>query len=181
MRWERLFDDLEAQADAAAARELADEVDERSRIEQGRLPLLDRLRAASGTAVTLGCAGERVSGRVQRVAADAVVLDDGAGDVLVAAGALDWVLGLGRGAIPPEAGRVAAGLGMRSLLRAVARDRNPVRLRLRDGSSPSGTIDTVGQDWFELAEHPAGEPRRSAAVTQVRVVALGAVVTVRLG
>lgn len=181
MRWDRLFDDLEAQAAASAALELAEEVGERTRIEQGRQPLLDRLRAARGAAVELGCGGERLAGTVQRVAADALVLQDtSAGEVLVALGAVDWVLGLGRAAVAPDAGRVAAGFGLRSLLRGVARDRAPVRIRLRDGAGVSGTLDAVGQDWLEIAEHPPDEPRRSTSVSRIRAVALAAVTTVRL-
>lgn len=181
MRWERLFDDLEAQAAAADARDLADEVGERTRIEQGRLPLVDRLRGARGTGVVFGCGGQRVSGTVLRVAADALVLEDAAGgQLLVPVGAIDWVSGLGRTVIPPDAGRVTAGFGLRALLREVVRDRAAVRVRLRDGGSVAGTLDAVGQDWLEIAEHPPDEPRRARSVGGVRVVPLPAVVTIRL-
>ena len=48
VRWDELFADLEAQADALAVAERAGEVDERMRIELGGLALGDRLRAAIG-------------------------------------------------------------------------------------------------------------------------------------
>ncbi len=71
MRWERLFADLEAQAAAADAAELAGEVVERTRIEVAALRLVDRLRAAVGHPVRLSCVGgEQVAGVLHRAGAD---------------------------------------------------------------------------------------------------------------
>lgn len=180
MRWERLFDDLEAQVAAAEAEELTAEVAERVRIEHGRVPLVARWRAAAGLAVTVGCDGERFAGTVVRVAADAAVLAEATGgQTLLPLAAVDWVTGLSRAAVTGDPGPVAAGVGLRTLLRAAARDRLPVRARLRGGSVVTGTIDTVGADWIELAEHPIDEPRRPAAVRAVRVIPLLALVALR--
>jgi hypothetical protein len=51
MRWDALFADLEAQAEALERAERAAEVDERARIEVGALGLLERLRPAIGAGV----------------------------------------------------------------------------------------------------------------------------------
>lgn len=48
MRWDDLFADLEAQAEALATAERAAEVDELVRLETSRLRLADRLRPAVG-------------------------------------------------------------------------------------------------------------------------------------
>ena len=56
-----------------------------------------------------------------------------------------------------------------------------MRLVLVDGSVLPGTIDRVGADHLDLAEHGRGELRRAAAVRQVRLVPLAALVAVRSG
>jgi hypothetical protein len=72
-------------------------------------------------------------------------------------------------------------LDLRRALRALARDRAGVQVVLDDGGVLSGTLDRVGADYVELAEHPADLPRRSEAVQGVRAIVIGAVAVVRTG
>jgi hypothetical protein len=74
---------------------------------------------------------------------------------------------------------VAGRLGLRSVLRGIARDRSAVRIELVDGTTVDATIDRVGADFVEVAVHPAGEPRRRADVRDVEVIPFGAVAAVR--
>jgi hypothetical protein len=64
-------------------------------------------------------------------------------------------------------------------LRGLARDRAPVQVVLDDGTALHGTIDRVGADYLELAEHPGDLHRRADAVRGVRTVVIDAVVLVR--
>ena len=71
-----------------------------------------------------------------------------------------------------------ARLDLRFALRAITRDRSPVSLALCDGSQASGTIDRVGADFIEVAEHAIGELRRRDAVQSVRTYPLVAVAAI---
>jgi hypothetical protein len=100
--------------------------------------------------------------------------------VLVAAAAVCAVAGLGAGtaAGSPE-GEVARRLDLRRALRGLARDRATVTCLLEDGGVLAGTVDRVGADFLELAEHPLDQARRRGAVSAVRAVPVRAVVAVR--
>jgi len=81
--------------------------------------------------------------------------------------------------VPQSEGKVAARLDLGYALRGIARDRSAVSLVLVDGSTCAGTIDRVGADFIEVAEHPAAEARRAEAVIGVRTVPRTALAIVR--
>jgi hypothetical protein len=182
VRWTALFADLEGQLEAAERADLAAEVTDRSRREAGLVGARDRLAAAVGAAVTvhLGPAG-LVTGRLTDAGPDWLLLEEGAGrEVLVPYAAVLSVGGLtARTQAPDTAGQVAAALDLRWALRGLARSRAAVAVLLRDGSVVPGTLDRVGADHVELAEHAAGEPRRARAVAAVRLVPLTALAALR--
>jgi hypothetical protein len=182
VRWDSLFDDLEAQLATAEAAELAGEVAERSRLEAGRVRLTDRLAAAVGAPVAVALPGVGVlRGVLLDAGVDWLLVDEGAGrEALVPLAAVLGVTGVGaRTAAPDSQGEVAKRLDLRWALRGLARSRAGVVLGLRDGSHAAGTLDRVGADHVDLAEHEAGEARRAAAVRAVRLVPLGALALVR--
>lgn len=183
MRWRRLFDDLEAQADAAHDAELAAEVAERSRREAASAHLGDRLAAAVGAPLTLHLPGStRVHGALVDTGVDWLLLEEpGAGEVLVPLAAVLGVTGAGAATAAPDESAVGRRLDLRWALRGLARSRTAVRLVLVDGSVLAGTLDRVGADHVDLAEHGRDEPRRAAAVRQVRLVPLAALAAVRSG
>lgn len=181
MRWQRLFADLSAQFEAAET--VADEADLASRVraEVGAVGLRDRLRAVLGSAVELRCRDVgSVEGLLADVGVDWLLLVERGQDVLVAWRAVQAVANIGRDSAPLiEAGVVGSRLDLRWALRAVARDRSPVRVVLDGGRELIGTIDRVGADFVELAEHAAGEYRRAGAVRRVLALLIDAVVLVQ--
>lgn len=185
MRWDGLFDDLEAQAAALRAAERAAEVDDRTRAEVGRLARSQRYAAAVGLPLRLRVPGGTVSGRLARVGADWLLIDEAAGrEALVPEGAVLGVRGLARFSATPEAGGVAGGvvasrLTLRYALRGLARDRSVVRVQLVDGGVVDGTLDRVGADWVELAAHAAGELRRRREVRDIELIPFPAIAVVR--
>jgi len=197
MRWDRLFDDLEARfeelADAEAAAELAD----RERVTGGAVRATQRLSGAIGMTVRIRLAGGPVvSGTLRGVGPDWLLLTGGQQrDCLVASAAVIAVEGL-TATTGHELSGVAARLDLRKALRGLTRDRSPVAVALAGwsggaaagfgaaaGSAESGeiigTIDRVGADFIEVAVHAAWEPRRASAVRSVALVPLTAIVLVR--
>ena len=177
VRWDELFEDLEAQLDAASAAELVGEVSDRTRREQALVELADRLVAHTGQPLEVHLAGGTTyEGVLSTVAQQWFVLH---GPVLVALAAVTSVSGLGVAAATTGRAGVRRRSTLASALRAVARDRSPVRLVLVDGSVLTGTVDAVAADHLDLAEHPVDEARRRSAVRSVRTVAFSALASVR--
>lgn len=182
MRWHDLFDDLEAQYGAARDAELAAEVSDRSRRELALVRLVDRLRAAIDQPVTVRVAGSGViEGRLTSVGPDWLLIAETAGrEALVATRSVLSFGGLmAQTADARSQGEVASRLTLTFALRGIARDRSAVTLGYADGSTTTGTLDRVGADFLEIAEHPPGEARRREAVRAVRTVPLTALATVR--
>jgi hypothetical protein len=183
MRWTALFDDLEAQFEAARAAERSAEVAERARREAALLGLLDRLRPAVGTVITVHLPRPvLLRARLLDCGADWLLLEEQGGrEALVPLRAVLGVTGAGRTAVVAATSAVAKRLDLRWALRGIARSRTGVSLGLTDGTLLHGTLDRVGTDHLDLAEHALGEARRAAAVRQVRLVPLHALVQVSSG
>lgn len=182
MRWQQLFADLSAQFEEEEAAGEHAESASRTRAETGALRLADRLGGALGQPVVVGCRGAgRVGGVLAETGVDWLLLEDERGiEHLVALAAVTTVAGLGRRTAPaPEGAAVRVRLDLRRALKQLARDRSVVQLVLDDGDVLTGTIDRVGADYLEIAEHPVEELRRAEAVRGVRAVVLTAVAVAR--
>jgi hypothetical protein len=121
--------------------------------------------------------GSRLNGRVVDVGDGWFLLgEDGRPPCLVPVTAVAAVSGLATRAVSGSLGR-SFGLGY--ALRGLSRDRSVVALTDTTGSVCTGTVDAVGSDHVELAEHAADLPRRPENVTGTRVVPFAAIVVVR--
>jgi hypothetical protein len=180
VRWSRLFADLDAQVEAAERADRAAETAELRRLELSRVVFRDRLAGAVGNAVTLSVSGaDALKGSLTQVGSDWLLLDSpGAGETLVAIAAVMSVTGL-PAASAPAADGVDRELGLASVLRRLARDRAAVTVVARSGATLTGTIDRVGLDFVDLAEHEPDQPRRTVDVRRVRTVALASLALVR--
>ena len=192
MRWERLFDDLEAQLGADASRELAAEVADRTRRERAQVGLFERLTAVlDGPIVELRVAGVGpVQGVVSGTGPEWVLLDQrsatAAGLPAARAGPTGrcWSPRRPSGRwsgwpAPARAGPWRGASVSGAALRAVSRDRAVVDVVDIDGIVVTGTIDAVGQDLVEIAEHPGDVPRRAENVLRVVAVPFLALAAVR--
>ncbi|WP_066642812.1 hypothetical protein [Serinicoccus hydrothermalis] len=164
MRWDQLFEDLEAQQQEWVRREVEAEAAEHTRAERARVQLADRLAAHVGRPVRVRVGGVGpVAGTLVDVGPDWVLLHDPQRrehqESLVLIGALRSVEGLGGGVDERPRRR-----SLRQVLRAVSRDRARVRVHDLEGDHVSGTIDRVLADHLDLARHADDEPRRPGAV-----------------
>ncbi len=140
--------------------------------EVAQVDLLDRLRAAGSVVVEVVGHGA-VGGRVVEVGRDVVVLRADDAEWAIPLWGMGTLVGLTALATPPSSPRDR--LGFAAVVREWAADGVPVRLA-RVGAAPlTGSIDRVGRDHLDLAEHDPGEPRRADAVRRLAAVPLAAV------
>ncbi|HET6817415.1 MAG TPA: hypothetical protein VFH66_09360 [Mycobacteriales bacterium] len=179
MRWTRLFDDLDAQAEAAERAERAAETADLRRLETSRLTLADRLAAAGAVRLGLTVEGAGlVTGELSRAGADWALLDTAGAECLVSLAAVVAVVGLPATSARPL-DEVDRRVGMGTGLRQLSRDRAVVTIVTRGGATFTGTIDRVGADFVDVAEHAPDVARRAADVQRVRTVAGAAIALVR--
>lgn len=179
VRWERLFDELEAAAADGDRLDHVAEVADRTRRERARIHLADRLLGAEGDSVELRVVGAgTVRGPVRRVGGQWVLLGARNGsrnEVLVPVSAILTASGVGRRAVTRPSSSVASRLGLGHVLREMSRDRSIVHLVLVDGHQITGMIDGVGADHLDVVPRMPGEPlvdgARSAAVIAFRALA----------
>lgn len=197
MRWDRLFDDLEGQLEQELGSEQLDVIAEEERLRLGRLALRDRvirmiggdreprelhlvLRDGSPLRIVPGSTGRdwiagELSGSSGRssclVPFDAVAAVTPVGDQLAR--------GLTADPVGSAAGEgLAARLGLAFVLRDLCRRRTALDL-VCGWATLHGTIDRVGRDHLDLAEHDTGEARRTAAVRRTRLVPFAQILWVR--
>lgn len=178
MRWERLFSDLETQWQAEERRELDVEVADRTRRARAEVGLFDRLCAHVGGSVTVVLAtGQRLDGRLHDVGTGWLLLEGTSGHPhLVPLGAVMAVTGPGAATDP---GATARRFGLGYALRGLSRDRTVVAVTDASGRTVTGTVDAVGSDVLDLAEHAADEVRREGNVRSRRLIPFTAIVCVR--
>jgi hypothetical protein len=178
----RVFDELEAEFEAGLRREADQETVAAVRAELGSTVLWEQLARRLGTDM-VATAGDRVL-RGSAVASypEFLVLraDDGAEHLIPYGPAVSVVLPAEPPPLRPTPGPVIRRYQLALALRELARRRDPVRVALGDGTSVDGTIEAVGRDYLELAEHDPGEARRRAAVRARRFVGFTAIVAVTL-
>jgi hypothetical protein len=168
-----LLDDLELQAEGLHLAERAAEVDALSVAEYAEVPLVARLHASIGREVRVGATETTdVRGRLARVGADWLLVDNGRIAWFVHLPAVLVVSGLDTHSTPEQARPLSARLSLRSVLRRLAEEGRQCALEMRGGRSVLGTLVRVGADFVELRPPDAPEPV---------VVPLAAVAVVRGG
>lgn len=178
MRWQDLFADLEAQLRHEQQRELDAEVSDRTRRERAEVSWSDRVAAALGATLTISTSVGDVTGRLDDLGRDWLLLEEtGRRSALLPMSAVLRVAGVGP-AVQSDPG-MGRRFGLGVALRALSRDRAPVVAHDLSGGQTAGTIDVVGADYLEVAEHPVDVPRRPEFVTGRRLVTLSGLAVLR--
>lgn len=183
MRWNALFEDMEAQLAEAETLALASEVSERSRADLALVGLSDRLRGSLGGAIGIHLvSGSTFTGTLSHVGAESLVVDEVTHQVLVPFAAVSHYSGIGRLAVS-ERSTARSRVGLASALRGLARDRAPLTVILAKGETGEqrlpGVIDRVGRDFVDLAVTLPGEARRASGIVDVATVPFGALRALR--
>jgi hypothetical protein len=178
----RVFDELEAEFDAGLRREAEQEALAAVRAEIGTTVLWEQLARRIGGEATALAGGRAFRGTAVASYPEFLVLRAGDGtEHLIRFGP---AVSVALPAEPPDLRPAPAAATRRYqfalALRELARRREPVRVELVDGTSCDGTIEAVGSDYLEVAEHDLGEARRRTAVRARRFVGFAAVVAVTL-
>lgn len=166
MRWDELFDDLEAQARHEERLDRDAEVADRRERELAQVALVHRLAGTGGAVVGVQLDdGSWVEGVVADVGVGWVLLTSGDGrrQVLVAAVAVAAVRGLGHHVGPPP-GTVAARRTLVLALRTLAREREPVLVRTRAGDV-RGVLGRIGADHLDVEPEVRGRGAAQDGVT----------------
>jgi hypothetical protein len=197
MRFDLLFDDLEAQLETRLAAEGAQQRGEEERLRAARTALRERIAALAETAG--GSIRLRlIDGSVVDLAPATVGRDwlaaelPGGGQCVVPLAAVASLalttaqVAASRERMPePQPGQpkggITAKLGIGVVLRDLARRRVPLDVVTRAEPAPvHGTIDRVGADHLDLAVHERDAARRASSVLEHRVIALAAITQLRL-
>lgn len=164
-----------AQADRA---ELIAQVPDRTRRERAAVSWVDRVATHIDEILVLTTQGGRLRGTLQDLGSDWILIDEvGRGSAVVPFAAVLSVSGLSTRSDGDQ--RFGRRFGIGVAMRGIARDRCAVAVHDIGGGVVTGTIDSVGSDHVEIAEHPADSLRRSTAVTGYRTVPFRAICVVR--
>lgn len=188
MRWDDLFADLDARFEEIADEQMLAELADRQRAAVGQVGMVQRFAGALGGPVRVRTAtGHVVTGTMVQAGPDWLLLGQHASrELLIATRWVTAVEGVLRTTgLPPS--DLESRFDLRLALRGVARDRSPVTVTVpgsaagqgESGTELTGTIDRVGRDFIELAQHAPWEARRAPDVRSVALVPLAAVIMVR--
>jgi hypothetical protein len=178
----RVFDELEAEFEAGLRREAEQETVTAVRAELGATVLWEQLARRIGGDLAVFAGTRAFRGELVASYPEFLVLRglDGTEHLIRYGPTVSVALPAEPTGLRPAPATATRRYQFALALRELARRREPVRVELADATRCDGTIEAVGSDYLEVAEHDLGEARRRAAVRARRFVGFAAVVAVSL-
>lgn len=177
MRFDRMFEDLEGQMDHLEDEQRRATTEDLTRAERAQIPLSDRLRDQGTRPLVVHLrAGLVVQGVLDGIGQDWIRLlaTRGGEQIWLPSSALVALEGLSARARPHEDSPLRPA-SFAHELRALARDRTPVRVETEIGEI-AGTIATVGSDVLDMVPAPErSTPLRRSGRTTILCAAVLAV------
>ncbi|MFJ2144172.1 MULTISPECIES: hypothetical protein [unclassified Arthrobacter] len=177
MRWDSLFDDLEAQLAEQSRAQLREEIAENIRVERATAELLPTLMRFYGHELSLRLAGgSELRAKLGPCATDYICLETEQAQWVIRSGAIESF------ALPPRRApaveRRAPGRSVKfsSVLRGLLRDRARCHVFGRAGSSMAeGTLTQVAKDFLIILVHPRDEFARAQQASTQLLIPLDAI------
>lgn len=180
MRWQELFADLEGHARALQRSDRDSEVADRTRAEIAAVSLESRLRAQVSRRVTLGVRGAGdVSGELQRIGSGWLLITT-PDETVIPLSAVSMAWNLSPASVGPEGSdSLSSRVSLTAAIRAMARDRSPVVIRMHDATSITGTPERVGSDFVDVSAHDVDVAPRQAHVRSTVTVSFAAIALIQ--
>jgi hypothetical protein len=178
----RVFDELEGEFEAGLRREAEQESMAAVRAELGATVLWEQLARRIGSEAAVHSGTRAFRGSVVASYPEFLVLRtaDGAEHLIRYGSAVSVALPAEPPALRPTPAASRSRYQFALALRELARRREPVRVLLADATDCDGTIEAVGSDYLEMAEHDLGEARRRRVVRARRFIGFAAVAAVTI-
>ncbi|MBA2444238.1 MAG: hypothetical protein H0V49_02780 [Nocardioidaceae bacterium] len=181
MRWHELFTDLEGQARSLERGDLDSEVADRTRAELAGVELESRLRAQVSRSVTLRVTGAGdVHGVLQRIGSGWLLVAT-PDEAVIPLAAVSAAWNLPPAAVSKQGDQLSSRVSLTAVIRAIARDRSPVLIRMRDGLPITGTPQRVGADFVDVSTHDLDVAPRHGQVRSQVTVAFAAIALLQRG
>lgn len=167
MRWDSLFDDLEAQLDEQNRAQLRDEISENVRIERSTAELTQTLARFQGLELTIRLSGAtEIRATLGPVSTDYLCLETDRSQWVIRRQTVESI------ALPQTQG---SGLSWRhqsksirfaSVIRGLLRDRSRCQIHGRNGNAlAEGTLAQVAKDYLIIDVHPRDEFARPGRIS----------------
>lgn len=167
MRWDSLFDDLEAQMAEQDRAQMRDEISENIRIERSTAELIHTLSRFQGQELTIHLSGEsEVRATLGPIAVDYLCLESESTQWVITNRVIQSISLPSKNGAGIDRRRQIKSIRFSSVIRSLLRDRSRCQVYGHDGRAlAEGTLAQVAKDYLMIAVHPRDEFARAGDIS----------------